>query len=134
MKALYLDVCVLCRSFDDQNQLRIRLETDALFLILRRIEIGNYHAIISPVHYKEVSEIREVSERVSLESLLQRLDKSHYYDFIKARQRAENLVNLGLGIADAAHIAFAEQAADFFITCDDKLTAILILKNYRLFN
>jgi len=30
MKILYLDVCALCRPFDDQNQLRIRLETDYL--------------------------------------------------------------------------------------------------------
>ena len=31
MKTLYLDVCFLCRPFDDQNQLRICLETDAMF-------------------------------------------------------------------------------------------------------
>ena len=27
----------------------------------------------------------------------------------------------GFGVADAAHVAFAEQTANFFITCDDKL-------------
>ena len=35
--------------------------------------------------------------------------------------RAEVLCAAGFGVADAAHIAFAEQLADFFITCDDKL-------------
>lgn len=121
MQTIYLDVCVLCRSFDDQNQLRIRLETDALFLILKRIEMGIYHAIISPVHYKEVNAINEISKQVSLESLLQCLDKSLSYDLIQARQSTERLVNIGLDVADAAHLAFAEQVADFFITCDDKL-------------
>ena len=121
MKTLYLDVCFLCRPFDDQNQLRIRLETDAMLLILKRIENGLDRAIISPVHYKEVSAIRETSERLEMESLLSRLDKPCEYDLNQARHRAEALIDMGFGIADAAHVAFAEQAAEFFITCDDKL-------------
>ncbi len=121
MKTLYLDVCTLCRPFDDQNQLRIRLETDAVFLILRRIETGLYRAVISPVHYKEVGAIRETSEWLEMESLLKRLDKSCDCDLIQTRHHAEALIEKGFGIADAAHIAFAEQLAEFFITCDDKL-------------
>ena len=39
----------------------------------------------------------------------------------KVRERAENFVSLKLGIADAAHLAFAEATSDIFITCDDKL-------------
>ena len=35
--------------------------------------------------------------------------------------RAEELVNLKFGIADAAHLAFAEIAQAYFISCDDKL-------------
>ena len=121
MKTLYIDVCVLCRPYDDQNQLRIRLETDGIFLILRQIEIGLYRAMVSPVHYKEVSAIREVSERLEMESLLDRLNKPCEYDLIQARDRAEALIDKGFGLADAAHVAFAEQLAEFFITCDDKL-------------
>jgi hypothetical protein len=93
MKILYLDVCVLCRPFDDQNQLRIRLETDAVFLILRRIETGLYRALVSPAHYKEVGAIREISERLEMESLLSRLDKSCKYDLVQARYRAEALID-----------------------------------------
>lgn len=121
MKTLYLDVCVLCRPFDDQNQLRIRLETDAVFLILRRIETGLYRAVVSPAHVKEVGAILETSERLEMERLLGRLCESCEYDLPQARHRAEALIGSGFGIADAAHVAFAEQVADFFITCDDKL-------------
>ena len=121
MKILYLDVCTLCRPFDDQNQLRIRLETDAVFLILRRIEMGLYRAVVSPAHHIEISAIRETSERLELKSLLDRLDNYCEYDLIKARSRAEGLIGMGFGIGDAAHVAFAEQAAEVFITCDDKL-------------
>lgn len=42
-------------------------------------------------------------------------------DLIKARIRAEELVDLGFGVADAAHVAFAEQTGASFISCDDKL-------------
>ena len=42
-------------------------------------------------------------------------------DFIGARQRAEDLVQQGFGIADAAHVAFAEAGGADFITCDDRL-------------
>jgi len=37
MNALYFDVCTLCRPFDDQQQLQIRMETDALYLIVRQV-------------------------------------------------------------------------------------------------
>ena len=30
---LYLDVCTFCRPFDNQNMMRIRLETDSYYLM-----------------------------------------------------------------------------------------------------
>lgn len=39
----------------------------------------------------------------------------------ETRARAEGLIDLGFGVADAAHIAFAEGARALFITCDYKL-------------
>lgn len=38
IKTLYLNVCAHCHPFDDQQNLRSRLETDAIYLILHRIE------------------------------------------------------------------------------------------------
>lgn len=122
MKTLYLDVCTLCRPFDDQQQLRIRLETDAVFLILRYLERGLYRAAVSPVLLKEVAAIKATEERLEIEELLRRFGTtSPDCDLVKARTRAEALCVVGFGVADAAHVAFAEQTADFFITCDDRL-------------
>ncbi len=45
------------------------------------------------------------------------------------KKRTEDLYSLNFGIADAAHVAFAETSADYFITCDDKL-----LKKIRKLN
>ena len=54
-KALYLDVCTLCRPFDDQSQMRIRLETNAYYLILQAIRNTHYDMLVSAVHFEEVS-------------------------------------------------------------------------------
>ena len=37
-KLVYLDVCALNRPLDDQSQMRIRLEADAVSLILSQFE------------------------------------------------------------------------------------------------
>lgn len=122
MKTLYLDVCTLCRPFDDQQQLRIRVETDAVLLILRLIEAGRYQAALSPVHFREVAAIRDPGERLEMLEILHSIEtKDITPDLQAAKERAALFNNSGMGVADAAHVAFAEQIADCFITCDDKL-------------
>ena len=121
MKKIYLDVCTLCRPFDNQSLMRIRLETDAYYLILKSIQDGNYEMIVSPVHFKEVEAIEDSYERMDLIVLLNRFGKKPSRQLNKVRKRAENLYSLNFGIADAAHVAFAEISAEYFITCDDKL-------------
>jgi len=73
MKKLYLDICTYCRPFDDQQILRIRLEIDAFYLILKHIEMGNYQSVISPVHFREVSAISALEERLKVETILKRI-------------------------------------------------------------
>ena len=46
---IYLDVCCLNRPFDDQRQERIHFETEALELIFKRIDKGEFHWVISEV-------------------------------------------------------------------------------------
>ncbi len=70
MKRLYLDVCTYCRPFDTQNFLRIRAETDAYYLIIQHIKKGQYQAVVSPVHFKEVSAITSLKKRFKIQALL----------------------------------------------------------------
>jgi len=49
-KLIYLDVCVLCRPFDNQQYLRIKMEMEAVNLILSNVKKGKYKLIVSPVH------------------------------------------------------------------------------------
>ncbi|MFZ4504631.1 MAG: hypothetical protein ACOYM1_11850 [Methylovulum sp.] len=52
MKVIYLDVCTYCRPFDNQDALRISLETEAFYLILQYIQHNHYQPVVSPVHLK----------------------------------------------------------------------------------
>lgn len=120
-EAIYLDVCTLSRPFDEQNYLRIRLETEAVNLILSKVRDGNYKLLVSPAHFKEIDAIPDAIERIELRIVLNELGKQIKVNMAKTRARAEELVNLGFGVADAVHLAFAEQAGASFISCDDRL-------------
>lgn len=119
-KRLYIDVCTLCRPYDDQSLLPIRLETDAYYLIMSRIDQGKYVAVASPVHFAEVADIDDIYQRIEIEQLLGRFNSKVTYE-AGVGKRAEELVRCRLGVADAAHVAFAEISADVFITCDKAL-------------
>ena len=118
---VYLDVCALCRPFDDQSQIRIRLETDAVQLIVSHVRAGNLALIVSPAHDVEIAAIDNLAEREHWQLMLRQVGTRVPFDLSQARQRAEVLVRQGLGVADAVHLAFAEQAEADFVTCDDRL-------------
>lgn len=120
-KKVYLDVCTLGRPFDDQSQMRVRLETDAYYLILQSLQQRRYHLIVSSVHFEEVGSIRDLEERQETLTMLQTLGTRAKGDLKLIRARAETLFTRKFGVADAAHVAFAEATADFFISCDDRL-------------
>ena len=121
VKSVYLDVCTLCRPFDDQTYLRIRLETEALNLILAKIQSGHLKMMVSKVHYREISDITDQKERIELESVLNSSGQMIKANNRLAWERTEELIGMGFGIADAAHLAFAEQSDVNFISCDDRL-------------
>lgn len=121
MMKLYLDVCTICRPFDDQNMMRIRLETDAIFLILQKIQVGKYSAIKPLVHIAEVSSISNSLERQEVLALLEKFDSNYATNSSSLRKRANELFYAGFGLGDSAHLAYAESTSDIFITCDDKL-------------
>jgi len=130
VKLIYLDVCALCRPFDDQSYLRIRLETEAVNLILSKVKAGFYQMMVSPVHIKEIEAIPDEIERIQLLSLLEKYGREVRVDLKEARKRAEELIKFGFGIADAAHVAFAEMVGAEFISCDKKL--VRKCKRYKI--
>jgi len=120
-RRVYLDVCALSRPFDDQGQMRVRLETDAVHLILSHVRAGDLALVVSPVHDLEIGAIDGTTEREQLVTTLRRVGDRIAFDLRRARERAERLVQQGLGPADAAHLAFSEEAQADFVSCDDRL-------------
>lgn len=91
-KRIYLDVCALSRPFDEQNYLRIRLETESVNLILSKVREGSYRLLASPVHVKEVEAIPDTFERIELQTVLERLGEPVSVNKHETRKRAEELV------------------------------------------
>lgn len=60
MPRIYLDACCLNRPFDDQTQDRIRLEAEAVLLILAHIEAGDWDMIGSEALEFEIGQIQIV--------------------------------------------------------------------------
>jgi len=118
---IYLDVCCLNRPFDDQAQDRIRLEAEAVLLILNRIHSGSWRLIGSEVIDFEIDQSRD----------LQRADRVRQVAGIAHRivrvgekevHRAEQLEEMGFREFHALHLACAESAgADVFLSTDDRL-------------
>ncbi len=90
-------------------------------LILQRIRDKRMRLILSPVHYREIGSISDVIERLELLSVITHLGEQSSTEPRLARVRAEDLVQRGFGLADAAHVVYAETNGADFVTCDDKL-------------
>lgn len=121
MKLIYLDVCALCRPFDDQRFVRVHLESEAVKLILQKVRDGHIQLMTSPVHFAEINALPDMVERIELLGILQGLGKPMKANSDLLRKRADELVGKAFGIADAAHFACAEAMGADFISCDDKL-------------
>ena len=121
MPRIYLDVCCLNRPFDDQRQDRIRLETEAVLLILERCEAGEWQWISSVVMEEEVNNTPNRERRHRVTSILSGAHVVVALTAIEA-ERAYVFKALGFRTYDALHLACAEQVgADVFLTTDDPI-------------
>lgn len=115
---IYFDVSCLNRPFDDQSQARIRMESEAITSIFDEIDAGRWEEVSSRMAEIEVQAIPDETRRRRVTELLpdgrMKLTRRTF-------SRARHFVNLGLGAADAVHLAAAEQLqADVLLTCDDR--------------
>ena len=67
---IYLDVCCLNRPFDDQLQDRVRLEAEAVLLILGRCEAGAWQWLSSAVVEEEVNNTPSSERRSRVRNML----------------------------------------------------------------
>ena len=128
---IYLDVCCYCRPFDDQRQERIRLEAEAVLLILNNCQKGIWNVIGSDAIDFEISKIPDPIKRFKVESLYA-ICKNKVKINEEIHLIAKELQSLGFKALDALHIACAEAGkADVLLTTDDdiiKLASKRVLK------
>lgn len=118
---IYLDTCCLNRPFDDQTQERIRLESEAIILVLAHIQNQSWRWISSDVLNYEVSQIADHERRYRILALMEHVDKIISVDDT-VTERTASLEQLGFRTYDAMHIAVAEVShVDVFLTTDDRL-------------
>ncbi len=133
MKKIYLDVCCFNRPFDDQTQERIKLETEAILLILKRIELREWEWVSSETMNFEIAQTPSVERRNRVNSLME-FSSLHFVlldsNLIK---RGEELEKKGFGAYDGLHIACAEHGqADVLLTVDDKMRRLGIRYSQQL--
>ena len=114
-----LDVSCLNRPFDDQSEPRIRLESQAVTLLLEGADNGRWEQISSRM--AEI-EIVAIPDDVRRRRVLQLLPKSRMELGPQVFRRARRLIEFGIKAVDAVHVAAAEASdCDALITCDDRL-------------
>ncbi len=118
---IYLDACCFNRPFDDQSQNRIRLESEAILIIMNRMYTGDWEWIGSEVLVAELENTPDIEKRTYLTQLYAGVQTNVTLTEIDII-RTNELENLGFKSFDAMHIACSESAnADVFLTTDDKL-------------
>src|SRR5438093_1794690 len=121
MPRIYLDVCCLNRPFDDQRQARVRLEAEAVLLILGRCEAGTWQWLSSAVVEEEVDNTPSHERRSRVRAMLSGAQSTIALT-AAAVTRAKELQAMGFRTYDALHLACAEQATvDVFLTTDERV-------------
>ena len=118
---VYLDACCLNRLTDDQSQVRIRDEAEAVEATLRMVRAGSVTWVSSAVLEIEINRNPDADRRHDVARLLA-LANEVVVPQSPAAERAASLQKLGFDPFDALHLACAEEGgADVFLTTDDDL-------------
>lgn len=117
---LYLDSCVWCRPFDEENE-RILKKTNALITILKKIDEGKAEIIGSSVLLTEISLISSKEKREAVEELINKVCRIVFVTENSIELAEEIMQRCRINAMDALHISLAAENADIFITVDDEI-------------
>ena len=118
---LYIDLNCFNRPFDDQNQERIRLETEAVLGILTRIVEGKDTLLWSWVLSFENDKHPKPDRRDEIAVWEARSEQSIALNS-EIEERSRHIAQAGIDALDATHLASAEAGgAEIFLTCDDMI-------------
>jgi len=121
MLKIYLDICSYSRPFDDQSQMKIRLETEAKLYIQSSVKENKYALVWSYMldFENSVNPYEDSKNAISLWK-----DIAHEYCFSSDEILAlgKEIMKFGIKEKDSLHIACAiKNECDYFISTDRKL-------------
>ena len=118
---VYLDNCCLNRPFDDQRQMRVRLEAEATLCIQEHIRSGTLELIWSYILDFE-NAANPFEERRTTISGWRQYATIDVEETAMILQRGTGLAAMGLKAKDALHIACAIAGeCTYFVTTDDNI-------------
>jgi hypothetical protein len=118
---VYLDACCFNRPFDDQSQIRVRLETEAKLKIQEEIRSGGFQLVWSYIldYENDKNPYQERKMRISGWRDYAVLDVQESVELLET---ANALDKKGLLRLDALHVACAISAkCAYFLTTDDRI-------------
>jgi predicted nucleic acid-binding protein len=123
---IYLDNCCFNRPFDDQTQIRIKIETEAKLKIQEEIRSGKFQLIWSYILDYENSRNPYIERKIRIEAL-----KKYAIEDIEENENilkiADIFNKIGIKKLDSLHLSCAVYAnGHYFLTTDD---GILRCKN-----
>ena len=115
---VYLDNCCYNRPFDDQEQLRVRLETEAKLYIQCLMRIGLLEYVWSDMLVVEAEDCPDLDKKEKI--LAWRHGASAFVAITpEIESHAHRIMELGVKTGDALHLACASFArCDWFFTVD----------------
>ncbi len=118
---IYLDNCCLNRPFDDQSQIRIRLESEAKLKIQEEVQSGKLQLVWSYIldYENNKNPYQERKIRIKTWKNYAIMDIEESAEIIAT---AELLNQKGIRRIDSLHISCAIFAkCEYFLTTDDKI-------------
>jgi len=118
---LYLDNCCFNRPFDDQSQLRVRLETEAKLFVQQRIKEGKIELVWSAVLDFEIKQSPYRSRQEAFE-VFRQLSQTIVDIDNKVKNSSLVFQARGLALVDSLHVACAVQAGcKYFLIVDKRI-------------
>lgn len=129
---IYLDNCCYNRPYDNQEQIRIYIESQAKLYIQQKIKEKKLNLIVSYILLYENSQNKYNHKKMAIEKFINEYASIYLTEKNKEEVQdiALSIIKSGIKEMDALHIASAILAkSDYFITTDDK---ILKYNDYRI--
>lgn len=118
---IYLDNCCFNRPFDDQSQIRVRLESEAKLKIQDDI-VEEKHELVWSYILEAENKANPFEERTNAIADWKKLAVVKIKENKTILDKAKHLKDIGLRGKDAIHISCAISAkCNYFLTTDDKV-------------